>query len=119
MNCFIKCIIYLTGKDYTDEVSTFIRSEQRRANIMPSARIRPFCRKYNINIGCFDGTRINPRNFTQRDIALKIYNNYFCFIWKSQNISFNQVIEDELKPNFKVVDNVLSDKRVESFINSE
>ena len=86
---------------------------------MTSARIQPFCRKYNINIGCFDGTRINPRNFTQRDIALKIYNNYFCLIWKSQNISFNQVIENELKPNFKVVDNVISDKRVKSFIKSE
>ena len=67
--CFIKCIKYFTKKDYAEEFLTFIRSEQRRSNVMTSARIQPFCKKYNINIGCFDGTRINPRNLTQRDIS--------------------------------------------------
>ena len=117
--CFIKCINYFTKKDYTEEFLTFIRSEQRRSNVMTSARVGSFCRKYNINIGCFDGTRINPRNITQRDTALKIHNNHFCLIWKSDNDSFNQVIEDELKPNFKVVDNVISDKHVKGFIKYE
>ena len=98
--CFIKCINYFTKKYYTEEFLTFIRSEQRRSNVMTSARVGSFCRKYNINIGCFDGTRINPRNITQRDTALKIHNNHFCLIWKSDRISFNQVIENELKPNF-------------------
>ena len=65
--CFIKCIIFFTKKDYTEEFLTFIRSEQRRSKVMTSARIQAFCRKYNINIGCFDGTRINPRNLTQRN----------------------------------------------------
>ena len=83
---------------------------------MTSARIQPFCRKYNINIGCFDGTRLNPRNLTQRNTSLFIYNNHFCLIWKSQIISFNQVRENELKPNFRVVDNFVSDKHVKSFI---
>ena len=68
--CFIKCIIYFTNKDYTEEFLTFIRNEQRRSNLMTSARIQPFCKKYNINIGCFDGTRINPRNLTQRNTSL-------------------------------------------------
>ena len=117
--CFIKCINYFTIKDYTEEFLIFIRSEQRRSNVMTSARVGSFCRKYNINIGCFDGTRINPRNITQRDTALKIHNNHFCLIWKSDSISFNQVIENELKPNFKVVDNVISDKHVKSFIKYE
>ena len=93
--CFIKCINRFTKKDYTEEFLTFIRSEQRRSNVMTSARVGSFCRKYNINIGCFDGTRINPRNITQRDTALKIHNNHFCLIWKSDRISFNQVIENE------------------------
>ena len=79
---------------------------------MTSARIKPFCRKRKINIGCFDGTRINPRNNTQRGTALKKHNNHFCLIWKSTVISFNQVLEDESKPNFKVVDNIISDKHV-------
>ena len=49
--CSIKCINYFTKKEYTEEFLTFIRSEQRRFNIMTSTRIQPFSRKYNINIG--------------------------------------------------------------------
>ena len=52
--CFIKCTKHFTEKDYTEEFSTFIRTEQRRSNVTTSARSHPFCRKYNINIGCFD-----------------------------------------------------------------
>ena len=117
--CFIKCINYFTKKDYTEEFFTFVRTDQRRSNVITCTRNQPICRKYNINIGCFDGTRINPRNITQRDAALKIHNNHFCLIWKSKGTSFNKVIEDELKPNFKVVDNVVSDKHVKSFIEYE
>ena len=73
---------------------------------MTSATIQPFCRKNNINIGCFDGTRNNPRNITQRNKALFLYNNQFSLIWKSRNISFNQGTKEDLKPNFKVVDKV-------------
>ena len=117
--CFIKCFNYFTKKDYTEEFLIFIRTEQRRSNEMTSARIQPFCRKYNLNIGCFDGTRINPRNLTQRNTSLFIYNNHFCLIWKSDGVSLNQVIENELKPNFRVVDNVVCDKHVKRFIKYE
>ena len=117
--CFIKCNIHFTKKDYSEEFLIFIRTEQRRSNKMTSARIQPFCRKYNINIGCFDGTRINPRNLTQRNTSLFIYNNHFCLIWKSDGVSFNHVMENELKPKFKVVDNVISDKHVKRFIKYE
>ena len=114
--CFIECFKYFSKNDFREEFLTFIRTEQRRSKVMTSARVQPFCRKYNINIGCFDATRINPGNVTQRDTALKINIHHFCLIWKSNGISFNQVIEDELKPIFKVVDNVISDKHVKSFI---
>ena len=40
-------------------------------------------------------------------------------MWKSNGISFNQIIEKELKPNFKVVDNVISGKHGKSFIKYE
>ena len=83
---------------------------------MTSARTRPFCRNYNINIGCFDGTRKNLRNLTQRNTSLFIHKNHFCLIWKSNGISYNLIKEYKLKPNFKVVDNVISDKHVKSFI---
>ena len=117
--CFIKCINYFTEKDYTEDFLTFIRSERRRSKVMISARIQPFCKKYNINIGCFDGTRINPRNLTtQRNTSFFIHNNHFCLIWKSDAISFEKA-KTELKDNFKVVDNVIFDKHVKSFINYE
>ena len=117
--CFIKGINYFTKKDYTEQFLTYIRTEQRRSKVMTSARIQPFCRNYDINNDCFDGTRINPRNLTQRDTSLFIYKNHFCLIWKSNGTSFFQVKENELKPNLKVVDNVISDKHVKSFIKYE
>ena len=80
-----------------------------------SARTQPFCRKNNINIGCYEGFRVCPRKITQRNKALKIHNNLFCLIWKSDGVSFDQAI-GELKDNFKVVDNVMSDKHVKSYI---
>ena len=117
-NCFIKCINYFTNKDFTQEFLTFIRTEQRRSNVMTSARVQFFCRKHNINIGCYDGFRVCPRNITQRNPALKIHNNHFCLIWKSDGVSFDRAIR-ELKDNFKVVDNVISDKHVKSYIKYE
>ena len=81
---------------------------------MTSARVQPFCRKHNINIGCYDGFRVCPRNITQRNTALNIQNNHFCLFWKSDGVSIDEAIQ-ELKDNFKVVDNVLSDKHVKSY----
>ena len=52
-NCFIKCINYFTKKDYTQEFSIFIRTEKYRSEKRTSATYKPFCRKKNINIGCF------------------------------------------------------------------
>ena len=48
-----------------------------------------------------------------------IHDIQFSLIWQSQNNSFSQIRKDELKPNFKVVDNVISDKHVKSFIKYE
>ena len=86
---------------------------------MTSARVQPFCRKFNINIGYYDGFRVCPRIITERIIALKLHNNHFCLIWNSDVVSFKKTIEDELESNFKVVDNVISDKDVKSFIKYE
>ena len=119
-NCFIKCIIYFIciNKDYTEDFLTFFRTEQRRSNVMTSARVQPFCRKHNVNIGYYDGSRVYPRNITERNIELKIHNDHFCLIWKSNDISFNQATK-ELKDNFKVIDNDISDKHVKSFFKYE
>ena len=110
----MKGMNYFTKKEYIEEFLSFIQSEQRRSNVMTSARIQPFCKKHNINIGCFDGTRINPRKLTKRDTSLFIHNNHFCLIWKSNAVGFSQA-KEELNNNFKVVDKVISDKHVRSF----
>ena len=44
--------------------------------------------------------------------------NHFCLIWKSDGVSFDKAIK-ELKDNFKIVDNVISDKHVKSYIKYE
>ena len=88
--CFVKCIIFLTVEHYKQQYLDFIRNEKRRSIIMIKARIQPFCRANNINLGCYDGTRVFPRTVTDRNIALFLNNNHSCLIWKTQGVSFNQ-----------------------------
>ena len=111
--CFVKCINCLTGQDYKQQYLDFIRNEKRRSNIMTMARIQPCLRKFGINLGYYNGERVFPRTVTNRDCALYLYNNHFCLIWKSQNVSFIQAIQ-ELKNNFKIVDNYITDENVNS-----
>ena len=116
--CFIKCINFLTGKDYKQQYLDFIRNEKRRSNIMVMARIQPFCKANNINLGYYNNDRVFPRSVSNRDSALYLYNNHFCLIWKSQGVSFNQAIQ-ELKNNFKIVDNYITDENVNSHFKYE
>ena len=75
--CFVKCINFLTGREYKQykqkQYLDFIRSEQRRSNIMTKARIQPFCRANNINLCYYNGQRVFPRTVTNRDSALFFY----------------------------------------------
>ena len=116
--CFVKCINFLTDRDYKQQYLDFIRNEKRRSNIMTKARIQPFCRANNINIGYLDGEGIYPRSVTNRDSALYLYNNHFCLIWKSEGVSFNQAIR-ELKANFKIVDNYITEENVNAYFKYE
>ena len=75
--CFINCNNYFTKKDYSEEFLTFIRSKKYQSGVMTSATKQPFSRKYIINIGCSDGTRINPRNLTQK----KHHSSYIIIIY--------------------------------------
>ena len=111
--CFVKCINFLTEQDYKEQYLDFIRNVKRRTNIMTRARIQPFCRANNINLGYWDGERVFPRSVTKRNTTLFLYNNHFCLIWKSEGVSFNQAIE-ELKDNFKTVDNYITEENVNS-----
>ena len=100
--CFIKCFNHQTSKVYMNEFSTFIRIEERLSNVMTFARVQPFCRENNINISCFDGFRVCPRNIIEKNRAVYIHKNHFCLIWKTQGVSFIKTIR-ELKGNLKVV----------------
>ena len=108
----------MTGQDYKQQYLDFIRNEKRRSNIMTKARIQPFCRANNINLGYYINDRVFPRSVMNRDSALYLYNNHFCLIWKSQGVSLNQAIQ-ELKKNFKVVDNYITDENVNSHFKYE
>ena len=116
--CFVKCINFLTGQDYKNKYLEFIRNEKRRSNIMTKARIQPFCRANNINIGYFDGNGVYPRSITNRDSALYLYDNHFCLIWKSEGVSFKQAIK-EIDDNFKKVDNYITEENVNSHFKYE
>ena len=85
---------------------------------MTMTRIQPFCRANNINLGYFDGTRVFPRSVTGRDNALFLHNNHFCLTWKSEKNSFNQAIK-ELKDNFKIIDNFITEENVNSHFKHE
>ena len=80
---------------------------------MTKAKIQPFCKTNFIDLGFFEGTRVFPRSATDRSDALFLYNNHLCLKWKSENVSFIQAIE-ELKDNFKIVDNFITDENVKS-----
>ena len=80
---------------------------------MTKARIQPFCRANNVNLGYHNGERVFPRSVTERNNFLYLYNNHFCLIWKSQRVSFNQAIE-ELKDNFKIEYNYTTEENVSS-----
>ena len=112
--CFNKCINFLTGRDYKEQYLEFIRSEQRRSNIMTKARIQPFCKANNINIGYYNDDRVFPRIVTNRDSVLYLYNNHFCLIWKSQVVNFKDAIQ-ELKNNFKIENNYETEEDVNSY----
>ena len=116
--CFVKCLNFLTDRDYKQQYLDFIRNEKRRSNIMTKARIQPLCRANNINIGYCDGDGVYPRSVTNRDSALYLYNNHFCLIWKSQGVSFNQAIQ-ELKANFRMVDNYITEENVNAYFKYE
>ena len=50
-DCFRKCLEYVYKRDFSNEYKDFILSSDRCKNIMSSAKIQPFCRKFNINLG--------------------------------------------------------------------
>ena len=103
----------LTGQHYKQQFLDFIRNEKQRSKILNMARIQPFCRANNINLGYYNNDRVFPSTVKNRDTALYLYNYHFCLIWKSEGVSFDQAI-NELKNKFKIVDNYITEENVNS-----
>ena len=103
LNSYTKKILL---KKYHD----FIKNSKTTKNIMTSAKIQPFCKKYNINLGVYNINQqeILPRYVTERRLCLIIHENHFCVIWKTKNTSFTNAIK-ELEDDFKYEDNQISD----------
>ena len=76
--CFMNCVKFLTGKIFEQDFLDFIRNEVRRRNVMTTARIQPFCKKYNTNIGHYGKVRVYLYFYAERNEALYLYENYFC-----------------------------------------
>ena len=85
---------------------------------MTKARIQPFCRANNNNLVYYDGNRVFRRTVTEKDIAFYLFKNQICVIWKFEDVSFVQAIR-ELKDNFKIVDNYITEENVDSQFNYE
>ena len=77
---------------------------------MISGKIQLFCGKYNINIGVNNKRQrsILPKTITERRICLLFHSNHFCIIWKNNQSSFPDAIE-EVEKKFQKRRN--SDKR--------
>ena len=108
--CFRKCLEFIYKKDFSQEYCEFIRESQRNKNIMTSAKIQPFCKKHNIDLGIYDlkQKRILPLSVTERRICLYIHENHFCVIWKTEKTTFINAIK-ELEDNFEYEPNHITD----------
>ena len=116
--CFVKCNNFITGEDYNEQYLDFIRNEQGPSKILTKARIQPFCRAKNFNLGYYNDDKVFPRTVTNRYSAFYLYNIHFCLFWKSQSVSFNQAIQ-ALKNNFKIFDNYIAEENVKSYFKYE
>ena len=52
--CFRKCLEFIYKKDFTEKYHVFIKNSKTTKNIMTSAKIQPFCKKYGINLGVYN-----------------------------------------------------------------
>ena len=87
---------------FSREYREFIQGSDRCKNIMTAAKMQPFCRKHNNDLGVYilkKQRSILPKTVTERRICLLIPNNHFWVIWKTNQLSFSDAIE-EIENNF-------------------
>ena len=116
--CFLKCITYIFDKDFSTENFEFIKSYNRRKNVMTRCRIPEFCKRYKIDIGNYDlnSKRILPRSVKQKNICVYIHRNHYCVIWKKNRKDSLLNGVQEIENNFKYVKNIINENNLKQRI---
>ena len=115
--CFRKCLEFFYKREFSNEYKEFILISDRCKNIMTSAKIQLFCRKYNINLGVYNKKQrsILPKTITGKRVCLLIHNNHFCVIWKTNQSTFPVAIE-EIENIFRYEENQINDNILQQVI---
>ena len=71
--------------------------------------IQPCLRKLGNNLGYYNGKEFWPRNIIERKIAVKLHNNHFCLILKSEGVNFNKG-KEEMERRVKMADIYITEK---------
>ena len=118
--CFRKCLEYKYKKNFSQQNCEFIKESLRNKNITTSAKIQPFCKKQNTNLGVYNPKQqeILPRWVTERRICLFIPKNHFCVIRKTEKTNFTDAIE-ELEKNFEYQPNHITNNILKQVVEYE
>ena len=112
--CFNKCINSLTGLYYKEQYLDFNRSEGQQSNFTTKARIQPFRRANNINLGYYVVKEFFLDRLQKEIMLCFFFINHFCLIWKGEGVSFNHAFK-ELIDNFKIVNNYITEENIKCY----
>ena len=70
MLVFEKCINYISKTDFSRAYFEFIKSYERKTNVMTRSRISVFCERYNEDIGIND---VKSKRILHRSVNQKLY----------------------------------------------
>ena len=113
---FRKCLEYIYERSFSNEYKEFLIDSHRCKNIMTSAKIQPFSRKYNINLGVYKKNNDQLlKTITEERMCLHIHDNRFCIIWKTNQSTFPDAIE-ERENNFKYEETHINDNRLQQVV---
>ena len=115
--CFRRCLDFIYKRNFSNEYKEFIITSDRCKNIMTLAKIQPFYRKYNINLGVYNKKQrsILIKTISEGRICLLFHNNHFCVKWKTNKSSFSDAIK-EVENNFRYEETEINDKILQQVI---
>ena len=90
-------------RDFSEEYNDFIQESDGCKIIMTLARVQPFCRNKNLDIGVYklNKGRIFPETVKERNTCLYLHKTHFSVIWKLSRKTSLLHSTDEIGNNFK------------------